>query len=315
MVFDRMRPWLPALVGLSLVAAACGGGGTGGTGGAGGSAGGAGGSAGGAGGLAGGAGGSGGFAGPPVCEGPGYGGNPDPVGVGTVTATLLDPDGAALDGVDVYVCGTDICTPPATSAAGGVVGLMVNSAVAKPAFKYGDGLTQYARFVQPIASGDTALGDTYAIALPAEGVALVPGQSATSGDVTLTLAANAEIEFDLVVDDPSEELFRAATIDQDKAVPVAIDGTLGLVQVYGVGPVETHICPAPGVTVPNDSGLAPGSAVEFYVHGVGVAQDFAPYGGWALVAAGTVSADGATISTNPGEGLPVLSAFGIAPAR
>jgi len=65
------------------------------------------------------------------------------------------------------------------------------------------------------------------------------------------------------------------------------------------------------VTVPNDPMWAAGTDVEFYIHSVDVGQDWAPYAGWAKVSDGKVSADGKTISTAAGQGLPVLEVFGI----
>jgi hypothetical protein len=75
--------------------------------------------------------------------------------------------------------------------------------------------------------------------------------------------------------------------------------------------VDTFFCPAAMVTVPNTPGWAAGTAVEFYVHGLSVGQEHVPYGEWAKISDGAVSADGTTISTAAGGGLPVLSAFGI----
>ncbi len=54
-----------------------------------------------------------------------------------------------------------------------------------------------------------------------------------------------------------------------------------------------------------------GTAVEFYIHSVSVDQEWAPYAGWAKVSDGAVSADGKTIATADGQGLPVLEVFGI----
>ena len=65
------------------------------------------------------------------------------------------------------------------------------------------------------------------------------------------------------------------------------------------------------LTVSNDTGWPAGTAVEFFVHGTDVGEYWAPWGGWAKVSDGQVSADGKTISTNGGGGVPELSAFGI----
>ena len=63
--------------------------------------------------------------------------------------------------------------------------------------------------------------------------------------------------------------------------------------------------------MPNTAGWPAGTEVELFVHGVSIAREYAPYGGWAKVSDGKVSPDGAAISTDPGGGLPVLSVFGV----
>jgi hypothetical protein len=52
---------------------------------------------------------------------------------------------------------------------------------------------------------------------------------------------------------------------------------------------------------------AAGTAVEFFVSGIDVGQQWAKWASWAKVSDGQVSSDGATISTTAGQGLPVLA--------
>jgi hypothetical protein len=80
-------------------------------------------------------------------------------------------------------------------------------------------------------------------------------------------------------------------------------------------PVGTILCPAAKMTVENTTGLPPGARVEFFVHGVEVSEEWAPYGGWAHVSDGTVSDDGATISTDDAGGIPIVSVVGIRKAE
>ena len=56
---------------------------------------------------------------------------------------------------------------------------------------------------------------------------------------------------------------------------------------------------------------AAGAAVEFYIHGLDVGQEWAPYAGWAKVSDGKVSDDGTEVVTADGQGIPVLSTFGV----
>src|SRR5439155_21528611 len=95
---------------------------------------------------------------------------------------------------------------------------------------------------------------------------------------------------------PADQELRAAAIPVGMAKPV-IDPKLNLQILYGVAPAETGFCPAAAVSVPNDAMWPAGTDVEFYIHSVDTAQDWAPYAGWAKVSDGKVSADGKTIST------------------
>jgi hypothetical protein len=71
------------------------------------------------------------------------------------------------------------------------------------------------------------------------------------------------------------------------------------------------MCPAAALSVPNSPGWKAGAHVELFLHGIDVAEEWAPYGGWAKVSDGSVSADGKTIATDPDGGLPALSVVGI----
>ena len=302
---------LSGLVSLSTLLAACGGGGASTTGAGASSAGGGGAGGGGGGGAGGGAGGGGGEA--PECpEGPGYGGGEAPINIGAVSAVIVDHEGVPLANVEAYVCGLDLCSAPTHSDDAGAVAISVNQDFLLPAFKFGSGIGA-ARMVYLVGEGTTDVGEMMtADLLAATPATFTPGGDTTSGDVTITLPANAELEYDLTVEEETQQQFRAVTMDLADP-PAVLDQALGLVQLYAVGPFETYFCPAAQVTVPNDSGLAPGSAVEFVLHGVGTGQEFAPYGGWAVVSDGVVSDDGLTIHTDPAGGLPVLSVFGVRP--
>jgi hypothetical protein len=237
--------------------------------------------------------------------------NAMPIVINTIDATLLDETDAPVADQLAYACGVDICPPPEKSGADGHVLLSIgNKMLKQPAFKYGDGLT-YGRFAALLTQADTVFTKAYTPKLPATGSPLAAGKEATSGGVTITLQADTVIEHDVLAYDTCEaQAFRAAAIPAGKE-PAGLDPALGLEILYAVGPVDTFFCPSAMVTVPNTPGWAAGTAVEFYVHGLSVGQEHVPYGEWAKISDGAVSADGKTISTAAGGGLPVLSAFGV----
>ena len=65
------------------------------------------------------------------------------------------------------------------------------------------------------------------------------------------------------------------------------------------------------LTVPNTAGWPAGQAVEVFIHGVSVEEEWAPYAGWAKVSGGVVSDDGLSVVSTEGEGLPVLGVVGV----
>jgi len=80
-------------------------------------------------------------------------------------------------------------------------------------------------------------------------------------------------------------------------------------------PVDAKFCPHASLSLPNTAGWAPGTAVELWVHGVTLDEEWAPYGGWGKVSGATVSSDGARIETNAGDGVPMLGLFGVRKAQ
>ena len=255
-----------------------------------------------------------------VCEGPGFGGGEVEVPMTSVETTIRDLADMPGAGVQTLLCGLDICLDPKVTNANGQVTITAPMpmmgeppfTMVAPALKYGDGLL-YGRFAIPLTEAVTVFPTVVTPKLPplAEGTTLAAGMTVTSGDVTLTIPEGTEVEIDyLVYDEVEKEGFRTATIP-DPSLLTAVDPTLGLEIAYAVAPVETLFCPAVMVTVPNTHGLTAGAEVEFFVHGVDVAQHWAPYAGWAKMSDGRVSADGMTISTSPEGGMSVLSVFGI----
>jgi hypothetical protein len=303
-----------------------GGGVGGGSGGSGGATGGSGGSTGGTAGSTSGGGTGGGTGGGPSCTaGPGYTSTDAPHLVKGLTATIQDLDGNGASNVLAQACGLDICINGSTDANGVVQtcdsndicipGIAPNQMIKRPAFKYGDGFG-FVKFAELLKTDteDYVLGIRQTAKLPATstGAAMEPGTDAINSGIKLTIAAGANIEVDvLVYDTPEFQTFRAAEIPIAKA-PLAVDPSLNFEIIVGTTPIETKFCPHAKLTVPNTAGWPPGQAVEVFIHGVSVEEEWAPYAGWAKVSDATVSTDGQSVVTDDGDanGIPYLSVFG-----
>lgn len=252
------------------------------------------------------------------CEGPGYYAASPAVNVVHVSATVVDENGTPVPDMLAQACGVNVCVNGVTNGSGVVV-IDTNSQEVKPAFKYGDGKT-HAKFAL-LLGGDSPvsvdLGQQRTVAFdpPASGAELSPGKVASSRGVDLLMAADSNPvkpdPFDF--DTPDLRKFRAVEVSTQNA-PAAIDRSLGFGILFALTPSGTELCPPAKLTIPNTAGYPAGSAVEVYLHGIDVAEDWAPYGGWAKVSDGTVAADGITISTAEGGGLPALSVIGVRPA-
>jgi len=251
--------------------------------------------------------------------------------IDSVTAHIVDETGQPAGGVTVFICGTDICSNPGKTGPDGSVTLVNNtSAMKNPAFKFGNSLTE-AEIAIPLTTATTdftpiGTGKLATAKLPAAGVPLTPGTDATSGDVTLSVPAGGSVSFDILHATCESQVFRAVNVPLTNLGPVldpvTVNGTPADFKLfYGVAPAQTAICPAARVTValphkiktPNDLDWVAGAAVEFWIMTTDSGQQFAPYGGWAKMSDGTVSADGTTVSTNDGanQGFVALENFAI----
>jgi hypothetical protein len=263
-----------------------------------------------------------------TCEaGPGYAGPKTVTPFSHLSATVVDLDGHPAGKVTAQACGVNICLNGTTDVQG-FIAIDQTANMTRPAFKYGGGQS-YARFALPLGNeGSTAVVDvdlgeqrTAAFDSPEMGAPLTPGAQATSRGVTLTLAKSTAVTVDLFdYATPDLKKFRAAEIPIARA-PAAVDAALGLALVVALTPAGTTFCPRAGLSVPNTPGWPAGSRVEFFLHGVEVTEEFAPYGGWAKVSGGAVSGDGATVETDATgaadgpAGLPILSVVGARLAR
>jgi hypothetical protein len=233
---------------------------------------------------------------------------PAPTAVTEVSGTVLTTDGDPVADSEVQVCGRDNCLYGDTNAEGAFVVNHDGSELDKPIVKAGDGLAlaklgfAFPTDGEPVEATVPVLADS--------GTAIAPGASADAGGVTLTVATDGEVALNLLdFGDPGEDTFRAAVVPADQVEAVAPGQ--GFAMIVGLGPHETRFCPAAALSVPNDAGLEPGAAVEVFLYGLQVGEAFVPYGEWEKIADATVSDDGTVITTNDGEGLPVLGPIGL----
>lgn len=253
------------------------------------------------------------------CKGPGYAGSPIEQQFTHLSATVVDSTGTPVPNVTAQACGTNICLNGTTDASGYVV-IDQPVGMVKPAFKYGGGRA-YAKFALPLGSASPLSVDldgqaTVAFDAPEAGVALVPGTTVTSRGVTLTLASDMNpVDVDPFDYDTADlKKFRAAEVPLE-SLPAAVDPSFGFELVVAVTPVGTKLCPAARMKVANSRGWPAEAPVEFFLHGVEVTEEWAPYSGWAKVTDGAVSSDGSTVETDAAGGIPILSIIGIRLAR
>jgi hypothetical protein len=255
----------------------------------------------------------------PICEptAPTAGHCVDAFDFNTATALILGTDGAPAGAITTKVCGCDQSGLPMATDAQGNAGVSGPSTDAVDlSFVYGTGKT-HAEFVVPLdpATNDIDFGTIHAITLApfAQGAAIAPGTDVSHGGVTLSIPADASLDHDnLLYPQATERVFRTNTVlDADFNFPAVDDSGLDIEVLVALAPHNTIVCPKAALTVPNLAGWAPAAGVDFYVHGILTFNHYAPYGGWEKVAEGTVSADGVTITTRDGEGIELLSIYGL----
>ena len=250
--------------------------------------------------------------------GPYGGGEPSGPG-GSVSATVVDQNNAPVSGQPAFLCGLNLCAAPQSTGAAGNVSISSSLAMTRPAFHVGDGISYPIVAVPLPPNMTTNLGTLQSAAFPAlgSGAALTPGTIAVSGDVTLSIPANAQVAIDtLNFPTSDEQKLRTVSIPVNAAsAPLLPCQACGFDLLYGVAPAETIICPAAQITialphqtqVPNDFSWAPGAIVEFWTTTLDVSQTFAPYAGWRLISYGHVSADGTSVTSETWGGLNFLN--------
>jgi hypothetical protein len=224
-----------------------------------------------------------------------------------------------VSGQPAYLCGTNICAPPQFTSASGSVTISTSITMTRPGFHVGDGINYPIVGMQLTPNATTHLGTLQSGAFPAlgSGSPLTPGSVAVSGDVTLSIPPNADIEIDsLAYSTSDEQKFRTVSIPVNAAsAPLLPCQSCGFELLYGVAPTETTICPAAQVTIalphqtqsPNDFNWPVGAIVEFWTTTFDSGQEYAPYAGWRLISYGHVTADGTSVTSETWGGLNFLN--------
>ncbi len=241
--------------------------------------------------------------------------------VKTVTGRFLDPNGNPPSSADftVSVCGP-ICYF-GDSASDGSFSTPIGARIdlsQYSALPHGRPYIAGFYFALPTDAPGPAidLGDLRIIPMPQDGAPIDPtgatAQTLTSGPVTLDIAQGlgTHLEFDDLAAAAAGSEFRAVTVDphlMGRFVPQDADAIIAL------GPFESYEFDAGSNVVPthltfaNTAGLAPGKAVEFLALGTYLHPDWIPPAEFTSVATGRVSADGARIDLDAGEGLLYLT--------
>jgi hypothetical protein len=249
---------------------------------------------------------------------------PDAAGVACVRRVqgrAVDLTGAPLGGHVITYCGP---TCYATMAAGdGTFSVEVNDFVAARNYTlqvHGrpDHASAWVPGIDPVAEVVTF---TDPIAMPRYqdvGMEITPGMAGgtfTAGDVSLVVPAGARLEFD--VEDfefgALGRTLRAVRVELPRAPAFAREA--GLVAVWALAPFNLISDRPLGVRLANRTGLAAGSAVDFVAMGNETVTPPITGGRPVVVGAGRVSADGATVATDPGVGISYVTWIGVRPRR
>lgn len=245
---------------------------------------------------------------PPAPDHPGVTGSP-----GIVQGTIQSTEGGPAGEIPAEVCGTNQCLVTTVNGSG-VFNENYNQTdeLLDTRFLYGKGKHWVLMGADLPSMTDANFGTIDAVPMPAfsAGVAFADGDVTQNG-VTLTLEPCSDIKYPIDWSDPNEQVFRAVMFSPSDGNFPGIDSNLNFEVMVALAPMPTSICPAAKLTIPNEPSLAANAEVEFLLYGTRTFQHWSEYGTWSVVSEGTVSADGNTITTNDGEGIPDLGLYGV----
>lgn len=231
--------------------------------------------------------------------------------VSVVHARLLGAETSkGIAGVPVFVCGTNVCSTPVQTAADGSVTLALCLDIAQPALKVFDD-PAWVPFATLLTGTGPGFDATVQLtALPGSASVLAPGLD-TSGPVTLQVPGS--VTFDLEHATTESQGFRAALVAPGAFTGTGLGGMLqGMpTAVWGLAPLNARLSPPGKLTVPNMQPTAwpAGTMLHVALDGTDTttATPPAPWGKWGAIGTAHVSADGKTISTDDGSGIPELA--------
>jgi hypothetical protein len=244
--------------------------------------------------------------------------------VRAVEGRAVSDDGAPLAGQVITVCGS-ACFAATTDAQGRFV-VSVGEVLPVPVYSvhvHGRPAraSAYWPLPAPDATGIARFPDALSVPrytstgpeLP-EAMRVTSRIDAVAGPVTLTFSAGSRVEFDLEDFELAAlgRTVRVAEVPLDRAPPFARDGMLRG-PVFALGPFALVSDQPVGVRIPNRAMLPAGASVDFVAMGREVLPPDVDAARPVVVARGTVSADGATIATAPGEGPRSLTWIGVRP--
>lgn len=245
---------------------------------------------------------------------------PDPTAtcVKQVTGRLVDDAGMPLPKVNVTVCG-NACFGALTDDTGAFrarprallpAGAYVVFAHARP--RHGSVLLPMpARLAENVDLGTLeapALAPE-AAALPSDGA---PASTVRVGALSLAVPAGVswELSFEDATDDVDGRLLRIAKVPPNRAPAFAAGAAL----VFALAPFDAKASKPIALRIDDTGGLAAGAPVEIVVMD-GLSLSPPNTGGLPkVVAKGHVSNDGASIVTDPGEGVQHLTWIAVRPA-
>jgi hypothetical protein len=248
----------------------------------------------------------------PDCMGTGPANPGKKVAVGTISVTVQDEQGKGLGdaAIDVQVCGSDLCLF-GKSTDGKFTIAYGGKDLLDPALKVGSQTgNAYLFWGGALPKGpDYDYGIVNAVKLGPAGGKVEKGATVTSSGVSVTFAADARVELELLA--PEDE-FAAVVFKPSAGKYPQLDATTATFDfIVGLGPADVDICPPAKLTFPNSEAWPAKTMVELWANGVKTYDNWAPYGGWAKAAEAIVSDDGKTISTVEGAGISTLAAYGV----
>ncbi|MBX3128606.1 MAG: hypothetical protein KF718_17925 [Polyangiaceae bacterium] len=253
--------------------------------------------------------------------------SPDARCIAAVSGTAALGDGSPAAAALVSVCGP-VCFYGETSDAGAFdvpVGVRLRPALYSVFVHGRPAHTNFYRRLPLDAEGAVDVGELLLLELPAAGPALVvksdklgtPAQTVVSSGVTLEVPEGVFVKIDvedITLGEPGKQ-FRALRVPMSAQGAFA-DTALGLELLVAFAPFEAAFqdeggAPAKVRLSIVSSELAAGTKVQWLALGSYLFPDWVEPATFDVVATGAVSADGARIEMDPGEGIEYLTWVGV----